>query len=101
MYTGAPSFTKKPDLKVIAKEGEDITVPCQVQGLNAPKVSWTYNAKPLAESDRISVKSGSSKDGAVADLTIKKVQKSDKGYYVCKAVNDNGDVYAESLLVVA
>lgn len=101
-FLGAPSFTKKPESKVTAKDGEDITIPCQVKGLKAPKISWTYNAKPLTESDRISVKStGSSKDGAVGDLTIKKVQKSDKGYYGCRAANENGDLYAESLLVVA
>ncbi|KAJ8705661.1 hypothetical protein PYW08_012707 [Mythimna loreyi] len=87
----APKLAKKSEKQVSVKEGEDVSIPCQVTGLPEPKVSWTYNAKALGER-------ATYKDGV---LTIKNAKKGDTGYYGCKAVNEHGDLYAETLVHVA
>ncbi|KAM3957665.1 hemolin [Aphomia sociella] len=88
----APIFKKKPERTMNAREGQDVTIPCAFTAIPAPTVSWTYNAAPIA-TNRITV----TKTG----LNIKKVQKSDTGYYGCSAKNTLGQEYAETLLVVA
>nr|WGN96277.1 setae polypeptide [Ochrogaster lunifer] len=85
----APKFTRKAEKTIIAKAGDDVTIPCQVTGLPEPKVTWTFNTKPL--------ENASVKDGV---LTIKQIKKSDTGYYGCKAVNEHGDLYTETLVRV-
>ncbi|XP_063899078.1 hemolin [Helicoverpa armigera] len=87
----APKLSKKAEKVVTVKEGQDMSIPCQVTGLPEPKVSFTYNAKPLG--DRATYKNGV--------LTIKNAKKSDTGYYGCKAENEHGDLYAETLVHVA
>nr|P31398.2 RecName: Full=Hemolin; AltName: Full=Hemocyte aggregation inhibitor; AltName: Full=Protein P4; Flags: Precursor [Manduca sexta]AAA20148.1 hemolin [Manduca sexta] len=87
-----PRFTKKPEKQVIAKQGQDFVIPCEVSALPAAPVSWTFNAKPISGSRVVASPSG---------LTIKGIQKSDKGYYGCQAHNEHGDAYAETLVIVA
>lgn len=64
-------------------------MPCKVSGLPEPKITWTYNGKSL--------KNPQFKDGV---LSIAKVQKSHSGYYGCKAENEHGLIYAETLVNV-
>ena len=87
----APKYEVKPEKVVIVKTGQDVTIPCKVTGKPEPKVIWTHNAKPIS-GDRFEV----SENG----LVIKGVQKSDKGYYGCRAINEYGDEYVESLVQV-
>ncbi|XP_053623400.1 hemolin [Plodia interpunctella] len=88
---GSPKFTKTPEKIIHVKEGDDITVPCLVSGIPTPKLSYMYSATPLKNS-RVTENRG---------LLIKKVQKSDSGYYGCNATNEYGSEYYETLLLVA
>ncbi|CAG5057457.1 unnamed protein product [Parnassius apollo] len=97
----APVFSKRPQMKITAKQGEEVTINCQILGVPAPEATWTYNAKPLPRTDRISVKQSSVGNSTVADLTINNLEGNDAGYYGCKGYNGNGKVYAETLLYVS
>ncbi|KAJ2949483.1 hypothetical protein O0L34_g15404 [Tuta absoluta] len=96
----APTFTKQPEIKTTTKQGE-ILIPCRVKGVPAPKITWTYNAKPMSEGGKISFNSLEKSGEYTNDLRIKGVAKSDAGYYGCIATNANGTIYAETLLSVA
>ncbi|CAB3262414.1 unnamed protein product [Arctia plantaginis] len=85
----APKFVQKPEKQLDVKDTHDIEVPCKVSGLPEPKITWTYNGKPL--------ESHQYKDGV---LPIAKVQKTQTGYYGCKAENEYGLIYAETLVNV-
>ncbi|XP_026489399.2 hemolin-like [Vanessa tameamea] len=96
----APQFVRGHQTKLIVKAGEDVTIPCQAAGVPAPELSWTYNAQSLLQSDRIILNKSSRGNTIVSDLTIKNVQKEDKGYYGCKGLNENGEIYEETLVFV-
>ncbi|XP_032526188.2 hemolin-like [Danaus plexippus] len=96
----APEFTKKPEPKDSTVSGRDVTIPCQVAALPVAKITWTYNAKSLPENDKLVISQTTQGNITVADLTIKNVQNSDTGYYGCRATNQHGDIYAETLLIV-
>ncbi|XP_063371457.1 hemolin-like [Cydia amplana] len=83
----APEFTKQPEPVMLAKVGDDITIPCKVRG--AQRISWSFNGQPLAVKDPADT------------LTLSKVQKKDNGYYACVGSSAVGDVYAETLVHVA
>nr|Q1HLC0.1 RecName: Full=Hemolin; AltName: Full=Lonomia obliqua Stuart factor activator; Short=Losac; Flags: Precursor [Lonomia obliqua]ABF21073.1 hemolin [Lonomia obliqua] len=87
----APKYVKSPEKVIIAKQGQDVTIPCQVTGLPAPKVTWTHNAQPLSGGKTTVTESG---------LIIKGLQKGDKGYYGCRSTNEHGDEYVETLVQV-
>ncbi|KAI5651360.1 immunoglobulin domain-containing protein [Phthorimaea operculella] len=97
----APKFVQKPATKTATKQG-DVIIPCRVNAAPKPKITWTYNAKPLfmTTGGKITFIS-SGKSGYKVDLEIKGVEKSDVGYYGCRATNEYGEVYAETLLSVA
>ncbi|XP_050359617.1 hemolin-like [Nymphalis io] len=96
----APQFLKNDIPNLIVKPGQDVTIPCIAAGIPAPELSWTYNADKLPENERIVLKKSSQGNTTVSDLTIKNVQKEDKGYYGCKGINENGEIYTETLLYV-
>ncbi|XP_075989263.1 hemolin-like [Anticarsia gemmatalis] len=85
----APRFLKNLDKQLDVKDSNDIQVPCKVTGKPEPKVTWTYNGKPI---EKLSYKDGV--------LTVPKVNKASTGYYGCKAENEHGIVYAETLVNV-
>nr|AIC33834.1 hemolin [Antheraea pernyi] len=88
---GAPKLETKPEKVIIAKTGQDVIIPCKVTGLPVPKIVWTHNAKPLSGGRATVTEKG---------LVIKALQKSDKGYYGCRATNEHGDEYVETLVQV-
>nr|AJG03076.1 hemolin [Ectropis obliqua] len=88
----APFMALKPTQRVLRKTGEDAYIPCKFIGKPEPRVTYTFNGKPLTTSDRVTTNA----DG----ITIKNAQKADNGYYGCRAVNDHGEQYAESLFYV-
>ncbi|XP_072943261.1 hemolin-like [Epargyreus clarus] len=97
----SPRYEEEPADLVQAKEGQDLTIPCTVAALPVAKVTWTYNAKPLPQNDRLVFNPvNPTKNMTSAELTIKGVQKSDKGYYGCRAENDYGHIYSEALVYV-
>ncbi|XP_063631852.1 hemolin-like [Cydia splendana] len=83
----APEFTKQPEPVMLAKVGDDVTIPCKVRG--AHRISWSFNGQPLEVKEPTDT------------LTLSKVQKKDNGYYACMGSSDVGDVYAETLVHVA
>lgn len=89
---------KQPEEKLIVKPGQDVTIPCQVRAIPDAKISWTYNTKDLPA--KVQPQPSSQGNVAVSDVVIKDVQKSDTGYYGCRAQNEYGDVYAETLVYV-
>jgi hypothetical protein len=93
LFTGTPRYTKKAEKRVSVKEGQDITLPCEVEA-TGPKVetSWTYNSKPVDKSKFTIDNKG---------MTIKNAKKTDSGYYGCRAVNSIGENYFETLVQVA
>nr|ACU09501.1 hemolin [Galleria mellonella] len=88
----APIFKKKPEQQMNVREGQDVTIPCEITAIPPATTSWTYNAAPIGK-DRMTVTN--------TGLTIKKVQKTDSGYYGCSAKNVHGQNYAETVLIVA
>ncbi|XP_039761899.1 hemolin-like [Pararge aegeria] len=94
----APQFVKQPVQKLIVKQGQDVTIPCQVRAVPEAKLAWSFNSDKLPE--RLQAHTSSQGNVAVSDLVIKGVQKSDSGYYGCRAQNEYGDVYAETLVYV-
>ncbi|KOB67669.1 Hemolin [Operophtera brumata] len=64
-------LTVKPEKQTLAKEGQDITIPCQVSGSINPFTTFVYNAQELKTSARVST--------GPEGISIKKVQKSDGG----------------------
>lgn len=85
-----PKFIQKIDKQLDAVKTHDVKIPCQVTGVPEPKITWTYNGKPLSNANY--------KNGI---LTLSNVKKSDTGYYGCKAENVNGIIYTETLVNVA
>ncbi|XP_048003481.1 hemolin-like [Leguminivora glycinivorella] len=83
----APEFTQQPEPVMLAKVGDDVTIPCKVRG--AKKISWVFNGQPLQVKEPADT------------LTLSKVQKKDNGYYACSGSSDLGEVYAETLLHIA
>nr|P25033.2 RecName: Full=Hemolin; AltName: Full=Hemocyte aggregation inhibitor; AltName: Full=Protein P4; Flags: Precursor [Hyalophora cecropia] len=87
----APKYEQKPEKVIVVKQGQDVTIPCKVTGLPAPNVVWSHNAKPLSGGRATVTDSG---------LVIKGVKNGDKGYYGCRATNEHGDKYFETLVQV-
>ncbi|XP_013164877.1 PREDICTED: hemolin-like isoform X1 [Papilio xuthus] len=96
----APSFDKKPPTYIAAKEGEAVTIPCSVLAVPTASISWTYNGQSLNRNG-VNFNKSNENNRTVTDLRIASVKKADGGYYGCHGINENGDVYAETLLRVA
>lgn len=99
-FPGAPQFTANPESITSAKLGQDVTIACRVAGVPTPKVTWTYNSNPLPQNERITLDNSTAGNNTISDLTIKNIQDSDLGYYGCNGVNENGDIYSETLLLL-
>ncbi|CAH2062248.1 unnamed protein product, partial [Iphiclides podalirius] len=97
----APVYEKKPPTYMSVKEGQEASIPCSVLGIPSPAVTWTYNATPVAKREGLTISQTVQGNRTVADLHIGRAKKTDGGYYGCHAINENGDVYAETLLHVA
>ncbi|XP_038221023.1 hemolin-like [Zerene cesonia] len=97
----APKADAMPSAVTRGKSGREITIPCHVAGVPSPRLYWTYNAQPLKVSDKITINEVTKGNLTVADLTIRGAQTTDKGYYGCHAENEYGELYSETLLVVA
>lgn len=100
IFPGAPQFTAKPASITSAKLGQDITIACRVAGMPTAKITWTYNSNPLLQNERMTFDNSIIGNNTNSDLKIKNIQESDLGYYGCNGVNENGDIYAETLLML-
>ncbi|XP_067941385.1 papilin-like isoform X1 [Watersipora subatra] len=70
--------------------GGNVVLPCNALGSPKPIVVWYKNRRPLVIGDRTSVSSDHS-------LTIRNLQASDGGEYICRAFNRVGDPVYEYL----
>ncbi|XP_023939785.1 hemolin [Bicyclus anynana] len=93
----APKFIKKSEQKLVVKQGDDVTLPCHVRAVPEAKVSWTFNGSRPSRTQPVTSTQG---NVVVSDFIIKNIQKSDQGYYGCRAENEYGDDYVETLLYV-
>ncbi|CAH1270966.1 HMCN1 [Branchiostoma lanceolatum] len=65
-------------------EGEDVTLPCEVEGTPVPAITWLKDQQVLnLPTPRIQDRPG--------QLTIKEAQRDDGGEYVCTAINAAGE----------
>lgn len=69
---------------VIALEGQNVTIKCFYSGYPTPTVSWVRQGATSLPSGRNVIGNYNT------DLTIRKVEPSDEGKYICKASNDKG-----------
>ena len=82
-----PHFLSDP-IDVTAREGDDISLECDVGGEPRPKITWT------SEDGKVI---GSAKNQT---LKIKRVLSSDEGVYYCRANNPVGSVSGSVSLIV-
>ena len=76
---------------VWAEEEQNVTIDCTVTGQPQPSITWSKPSGGLPK-DRTEVNSG--------NLTINKVEKKDRGTYICKAENILGSTTALAQLMV-
>ena len=77
--------------EVWVQEEQNVTIACNATGQPQPSIAWSKPFGGLPE-DRTEVKKGS--------LTIYKVEKMDRGIYICKAENILGSTTAMAQLTV-
>jgi len=82
-----PYFTSDP-IDVTAREGDDISLECEVGGEPKPKITWTREDGKAISSARNHT------------LNIKRVLSSDEGVYYCRADNPVGSVSGSVSLIV-
>ena len=77
--------------EVRVQEEQNVTIACTVTGQPQPNITWSKSVGGLPE-DRTEVKKG--------NLTMYKVEKKDRGTYICKADNILGSTAALAQLIV-
>ena len=75
-------------MDVTAREGEDISLECEVGGDPGPVFTWTRESGEVMERAR------------EARLTIRRVMAEDEGVYTCRAENAVGAVEGSVSLIV-
>ena len=87
-----PSFLADPE-DVTAREGDDVSLHCEVGGEPKPRITWTKeDGKLLTRAT-----SGGEKG---EELRIKRVEPGDEGVYYCRADNPVGTVSGSVSLIV-
>ena len=90
-----PEFTQTlNDLKI--RDGDTLTLTCQVTGDPEPQITWSKNDKKISSSEIIDLKY---KNG-IATLIINEVFPEDEGLYVCTATNSIGSTSTKSKLTI-
>ena len=87
-----PAFISDPD-DVTAREGDDVTLSCDVRGEPKPRVTWTKEDGKLLTRTTSGGEKGE-------ELHIQHVQSRDEGVYFCKADNPVGSVTGSVSLIV-
>lgn len=76
--------------------GLDHKLPVRVAGVPYPELQWTFNGRPLVNSDKHAIKH----DGDNSVLIIRNCSKSDIGEYKCVAKNREGEDSTQAKLNV-
>ena len=88
-----PPRAEKNLVKHIAKVGDDVKLPCPIQGYPTPMVTWTRNGEVINYGwTRFRTNK--------RHMKIKGVVKEDTGVYFCKAINGFGNVEIKVELIV-
>ncbi|XP_033111500.1 titin-like [Anneissia japonica] len=91
-----PTFIE--ELKFIrAYEGDSVNFICKIKGMPEPDVMWYKNSIEIKPNPKVSM--DYDKDG-LCILLIRNIDVSDKGTYMCKAVNKIGEAVTMSDLVI-
>ncbi|CAH0730192.1 unnamed protein product, partial [Brenthis ino] len=94
----SPQLLEHAEQKLLVKVGDHVSIPCHVAGIPAPKISLTRNNQALPSNAVLNESTHG--NITVSDITIQSVQKDNTGYYGCRARNEYGEVYVETLLYV-
>ena len=78
------------------KDGDPVTLKCEVKGQPQPEIQWYKDGKVLVSSKDFN----QSYSGDIAKLVISDVLSDDAGEYVCIAKNTSGEVETACQLVV-
>lgn len=89
----------KSDMKKqsqIVHEGATVTFACAILGedVETPKYEWFFNGRPLE------IVEGSRRRQEGSNLIISSTTTADTGNYACKASNDLGYAYGQTILTV-
>ncbi|CAH2062249.1 unnamed protein product, partial [Iphiclides podalirius] len=100
--TSAPAFQRTPEAVTLAAVGQAVTVTFSFSGEPDPETFWTFNSRPLFQRRgvRITVIYALGEPG-IGHIEIGNVTMRNAGYYGCRAYNEYGVVYAETLLHVS
>ena len=83
--TDQPEIVAHPQNTETRKEGDNVTLSCNVEGNPEPSISWTRDRSPVNASGRISI----SEDKR--QLTITNLKRTDNGTYRCVGNNSLGN----------
>ncbi|XP_033728727.1 myosin light chain kinase, smooth muscle-like isoform X3 [Pecten maximus] len=90
-----PKFTSQLR-DIYCKDGEEVTLECEVTGLPRPQMTWHKDKREILDSQDFQI----STIGNKCRLTIAEVFPEDEGRYICKAVNSLGEATASCQLLV-
>lgn len=90
IFPGGPNITYSLN-EATGVQGQTISLPCRVKGYPLPKIIWTKNGQPLLDQRKVVASNGT--------LNIKNLQRNDKGWYVCTAVNTKGNKGSVAVMV--
>ncbi|VDP02270.1 unnamed protein product [Heligmosomoides polygyrus] len=93
-----PPAMKKQLEDIVTYVGELIaTLSCEVDGSPLPRISWFKDEKELSVP---SLKYDSQFNNGLAELTVKDIERSDSGVYLCRATNELGTTSSGAKLTV-
>ncbi|CAG2187953.1 Myosin light chain kinase, smooth muscle,Myosin light chain kinase family member 4,Death-associated protein kinase 2,Myosin light chain kinase 3,Death-associated protein kinase 1,Death-associated protein kinase 3,Myosin light chain kinase 2, skeletal/cardiac muscle [Mytilus edulis] len=90
-----PKFTRQ--LKdIFCKDGDNVTLECEIQGQPRPQITWYRESKEILDSQDFQI----SAIGDKCKLIIMEVFPEDDGKYSCKAVSEKGEATTSCQLLV-
>ncbi|XP_060535889.1 peroxidasin isoform X2 [Cylas formicarius] len=91
---GQPRFISVPRSVTTASGAEEVTLDCEAVGYPVPRIKWSFNGIEIAPSSRhITHPNGS--------LTVRHIEGSDHGRYMCEAANYNGRITADAHILIS
>ena len=83
------------------REGSPVSLSCSAQGQPLPSFSWFHNGVEITPNSMINIRQSTTGDNTTSVLTIESVSyREHHGYYMCAAINSEGEDNAVIQLVV-